>query len=168
MVAVATSGVFGRYLYLQIPRNIFGDELSNNELVEISNEMANHIKKEFKLDDELLRQVEEYTAPKMDQDAGILSILFLMFISDISHYLGWRKMPEQLAANLNLSPRLRQIILREARKKALLQRRMVLANQIHQLFHYWHVIHKPFAFIMYLIMIVHIAVDVWTGYSWIF
>jgi hypothetical protein len=34
MVAVTLSGIFGRYLYLQIPRNIQGDELSIKELEE--------------------------------------------------------------------------------------------------------------------------------------
>jgi hypothetical protein len=41
-------------------------------------------------------------------------------------------------------------------------------NAIHQLFHYWHVIHKPFAIIMYIIMFVHILVAVYVGYTWIF
>jgi hypothetical protein len=41
-------------------------------------------------------------------------------------------------------------------------------ENIHKLFYYWHVFHKPFAIIMYLIMIVHIAISVWLGYTWIF
>jgi len=34
------------------------------------------------------------------------------------------------------------------------------------LFYYWHVLHKPFAVIMYLFMIVHVAVALATGYGW--
>ena len=36
--------------------------------------------------------------------------------------------------------------------------------RVERLFHYWHVFHKPFAFLMYLFMTVHIGVAWWTGY----
>ena len=52
------------------------------------------------------------------------------------------------------------------RQKALAQRRMQLWERLHAAFHYWHVIHKPFAVVMYLFMVVHIAVAVMTGYGW--
>ena len=39
-------------------------------------------------------------------------------------------------------------------------------SQLQGLFHYWHVIHKPFAIVMYLFMIVHIVVASVTGYGW--
>lgn len=38
--------------------------------------------------------------------------------------------------------------------------------RVRQLFHYWHVFHKPFAFVMYVLMIVHVAVAWMTGYAW--
>lgn len=38
--------------------------------------------------------------------------------------------------------------------------------RLRQLFHYWHVFHKPFAFVMYVLMIVHVAVAWMTGYAW--
>jgi hypothetical protein len=37
---------------------------------------------------------------------------------------------------------------------------------VHELFHYWHVLHKPFAVVMYLFMLVHVAVAFATGYGW--
>ena len=39
-----------------------------------------------------------------------------------------------------------------------MHRRILLWDRLHELFHYWHVIHKPFAVVMYLFMVVHIAV----------
>ena len=54
------------------------------------------------------------------------------------------------------------------KKKAILNRRIILWEKVHQLFHYWHVIHKPFAIVMYLIMIIHVALTVIFGYRWIF
>lgn len=39
-------------------------------------------------------------------------------------------------------------------------------ERFQRLFHYWHVFHKPFAVVMYLFMIVHVAVAWMTGYAW--
>ena len=50
----------------------------------------------------------------------------------------------------------------------LLQQRILVLNRVQRLFHYWHVFHKPFAILMYVIMFVHVGVAVWLGYTWIF
>ena len=49
-------------------------------------------------------------------------------------------------------------------QKVALRRKVLLWTQIHDLFHYWHVFHKPFAAIMYLFMVVHIIVALLMGY----
>ena len=59
-------------------------------------------------------------------------------------------------------------------KKCLLKKEMVLKWRIEnlkvmqKLFKYWHVIHLPFALIMLIIMIIHVAVTLAFGYKWIF
>ena len=55
---------------------------------------------------------------------------------------------------------------RVVQQKALARRRILLWDRAHELFHYWHVMHKPFALVMYLFMVVHVAVAVMTGYAW--
>jgi hypothetical protein len=55
-----------------------------------------------------------------------------------------------------------------ARNWVLQARRLHLFHLIRDLFHWWHVFHKPFAFIMILIMIVHVAVALALGYTWKF
>lgn len=37
-----------------------------------------------------------------------------------------------------------------------------------KLFRYWHIVHLPFALIMLIIMIIHVAVTVTFGFRWIF
>ena len=37
-----------------------------------------------------------------------------------------------------------------------------------KLFRYWHIAHLPFALIMLIIMIIHVAVSLTFGYTWIF
>ena len=37
-----------------------------------------------------------------------------------------------------------------------------------KLFKYWHVAHLPFALIMLVIMVIHVAITLAFGYRWIF
>ncbi len=46
-----------------------------------------------------------------------------------------------------------------------LSRKIAFWDAAHTLFHYWHVIHKPFAYIMIVIMIIHIGVTITLGYK---
>ena len=55
-----------------------------------------------------------------------------------------------------------------ARKQAVMIRRIALMDTMTRLLHYWHVFHKPFAYIMIAIMFVHVAVAVSFGYTWVF
>lgn len=110
MTAVALSGVFGRWLYLQIPRNIAGHELSRQEIAGLEKELAE-------------REATE-------------------------------SRPRELA--------------RLARQRAALERRVRRLERIRSIFHWWHVVHKPFAVIMLLVMVIHIAVAISLGYTWVF
>jgi len=68
----------------------------------------------------------------------------------------------------------RELTLNEVRKmnagmeEASLERRIERLKKMHKLFNYWHVAHLPFAIIMLLIMLVHVAVTIIFGYRWIF
>jgi len=41
-------------------------------------------------------------------------------------------------------------------------------DTMQNLFKYWHVVHSPFALIMLVIMLIHVAVTIVFGYRWIF
>lgn len=49
-----------------------------------------------------------------------------------------------------------------ASHRALLRRRLVVLGRVQKVFHYWHVIHKPFATFMDM----HIGVAIGAGYAW--
>jgi hypothetical protein len=51
------------------------------------------------------------------------------------------------------------------RQREQLRRRLRSWRQLHELFHYWHVFHKPFAILMYLFAAVHVGVAWMTGYA---
>jgi len=49
-----------------------------------------------------------------------------------------------------------------------LNNRIERLQTMQQLFKYWHVAHLPFAIIMLIIMVIHVAITVTFGATWIF
>ncbi len=68
----------------------------------------------------------------------------------------------------------RELSLSEVRKmntgmdESALERRIERLKRMQELFRYWHVAHLPFAIIMLVIMLIHVAVTITFGYNWIF
>lgn len=167
MVAVAVSGFFGRYLYLQIPRNIQGSELTLVELERLNVELTARLQARFKLDASAVERLEQVTAGFAGEiTGGAWRAVGRLLADDLFRFWTRRQFTRRVRRTVLLPrPELHEFT-RQAFARAILQRRVALLAQIHQIFHYWHVIHKPFAIIMYVIMLVHIGVAIWTGYGW--
>ncbi len=168
MIAVALSGVLGRYLYLQIPRNIMGNELSLQEVEVLNKNLTIQLQQGFELTDQEIQSIETefiYTKTR-NQSTGFL--LLDLLGGDLRRFLKSRGLKKVLIQRHHLPAKNIAELLELLKQKAQINRRIILWNKIHQLFHYWHVFHKPFAFIMYIIMIVHIGIALWLGYRWIF
>ena len=59
-------------------------------------------------------------------------------------------------------------VIKQIRKERVLVKRIKRLDQMLRLFKYWHVAHLPFAFVMLLIMVIHVIVVLTFGYQWIF
>jgi hypothetical protein len=161
MVLVAASGVVGRYLYLQIPRTRAGEELALAELERLDRELTERLRSRFGLDAAQLAGLDEAVAtrPRTGLVAGLLRIVVddLRLRSVLRRFArGCRHVPPAAFREFE------QVV----RQKATARRRILLWDRLHELFHYWHVFHKPFAVVMYLFLIVHVAVAIMTGYAW--
>jgi hypothetical protein len=168
MVAVTTSGFFGRYLYLQIPRNIRGDELSLKELEESNQGLSEQLQRDYNLSQETIQRLEQRESLAISEEAGPIRALVTVISNDALSPFRISRRSHEYADLKDIPKADRKKIIRITHRKSLLARRVMLLNQMQRLFHYWHVIHKPFAIIMYVIMVVHIVVAVWTGYRWLF
>jgi hypothetical protein len=62
----------------------------------------------------------------------------------------------------------RKNVLRLVKNEISLNRRIERLVTMQNLFKYWHVAHLPFAVIMLIIMVIHVAVTIVFGYRWIF
>jgi hypothetical protein len=165
MVAVVLSGVIGRFIYIQIPRTIHGRELSLGEIRELRGDMRRELEDKYALDEQLIRDIDTLvTTHSAEQQGGALAQL-------------WRSMSAGLSTRPAIGRILRQTHLSGKERKAvarLVQRELVIAGRINrlqtmqQLFKYWHVAHLPFALVMLIIMVIHVAITLAFGYRWIF
>lgn len=156
MVLVVASGVAGRFIYLQIPRTIQGKELSLSEINELKNEITSKIEEE--LGAEKSSEIKSLIHKKAEY-------------SFLKQYFVDRTLLSQLKTSLlagNISGAklhgTMQLISRELTINRRVERLMVMQK----LFKYWHVAHLPFAIIMLVIMVIHVAVTLAFGYKWIF
>jgi len=165
MVVVVASGVVGRYIYLQIPRTMEGRELSLNEVREMKNNVNVTIRNRYKLDDKSYEAVLHFTkVSSLYQQGNIL--------------VGWLKRHFENFKRINgLKRTLRKNRLSEKGIKEiskLIKSEISLNNKLRRLqtmqnlFKYWHIVHLPFALIMLVIMIVHVAITLAFGARWIF
>lgn len=161
MVAVAGSGIFGRFLYGQIPRSAAGDELTLAEATALDRELATELRGLGLTADQLAR-LDAVGGEGWSADAGTLALVArlpfepIRFSARLARFRReCRGVPRELLARFA----------RLARQKALLRRRLLLWSRLHELFHYWHVLHKPFAVLMYLFVAIHVGVAWMTGYA---
>lgn len=165
MAAVFLSGIIGRFIYIQIPRTIEGRELSLNEVRDLKTNLGEEIRKRVQLDDashkELLEAVSsQRSAPK----PGFLTAMVLNFFSDrrTDNHIRTVLRRHQVAAGD------RKMILRLVKSDRSLNRKIERLVLMQNIFKYWHVAHLPFALVMLVIMIIHVAVTLAFGYRWIF
>lgn len=168
MVAVAMSGVLGRYLYLQIPRNVQGEQLSMQEIDNLKGELGGELIAKGKIDESQLDRIERDLSLEQKKNKGTLRMLLAIITDDLMRPFKTKKYRRKYLRNMNLSRDLEDQILNLILNRSLLNRKIAFLNQVQTLFHYWHVFHKPFAIIMYIIMLVHVGIAVWLGYTWMF
>ncbi len=162
MIVVAASGVLGRYLYLQIPRTRAGEERALAELEAEDADLSDELRTTFRLDAAQLARLDALVA--VPARTGLVSGFARLVTDDLRLRSGLR----EFAAGCRSVPRpVVRDFERVVRQKAQVHRRILLWDRVHELFHYWHVVHKPFALVMYLFMIVHVVVALVTGYGWV-
>jgi hypothetical protein len=174
MVAVALSGIVGRYLYSQIPRSRTAAELSLRDLENSEQELTDALSGQSIYSASQLKRILEVPSGEHIRRIGALLALVEMISLDL-------RLPFQVAALRRASssfggmlgsaggllssanPEVERVV-RLVRKKASFSRRVVFLDHTHRVFHLWHVIHRPFSYAFAVLAIFHIAVVMGLGF----
>lgn len=167
MVLVVLSGVVGRFIYLQIPRSIQGQELSINEMNSMKDKLASRVREVLSEDSaiysefERISSADHYKSFKLSTAIGF----FVWEYFNVRRVLRAMKKRFKL---LGLTKSEQEELIKSAKSEIVIARRIALLRTSQKLFHMWHIFHLPFAITMFVIMIIHVAVTIIFGYKWIF
>lgn len=151
MVAVVLSGVIGRYIYIQIPRTIEGRELSLQEVKNMKTDLTKVLSEKYNLDTTTIDLFVSFTEGKGSSNQN-----------NSIHRL------KKILKTKNIPVEERKSILSMVKNERTLSGKIVRLQTMQKLFKYWHVAHLPFALIMLIILVIHVAVTLVFGYKWIF
>jgi hypothetical protein len=174
MVAVAISGVVGRYLYSQIPRSLNAAELSLNELQTNEYELSEALLGQSIYSAGQLKRALHVPPPEHIRSLAPLLAIGEMIALDLKRpfqIAGLRRASFGFSGKLLclgglLASRNREVenVVRLVRQKASLSKRVVFLNQTQRVFHLWHVIHRPFSYAFAVLAIFHIVVVMGLGF----
>jgi len=167
MAAVVLSGVIGRFIYVRIPRTIQGNELSVREIDRMGEELTIRLKKDYSINGEVMPKIDKVNL--IDKYRNLS--LYKSFVNQFKDYFIINSLIKEIKKDLKplrLNRKREKEILRLAKSKLVISQRIGMLRTMQKLFRYWHIIHLPFAIVMFLIMIIHIAIAIAFGYTWIF
>lgn len=165
MVAVFLSGIIGRFIYIQIPRSIEGRELSLSEVRDLKSNIAAILSDAYKLDEATVNAIIDSAKKKIRIHDQFFLTRFIRHGMEDRRTI--RRVKSQIKKN-RLSHSERRKVTGLVKNELSLNRKIDRLLTMQNLFRYWHVAHFPFALVMMIIMVIHVAVTIVFGYRWIF
>jgi len=167
MVLVVLSGVVGRFIYIQIPRTIEGQEMGINAINDLRVNLAAKVSEAIDFNQKIMSNFESLASPERYKKLTLLQAFSFAF-KDYFKIRILMSNIKKIVRKAGLPVVIRKDILRAAKAEIILSRRIALLRTFHKLFRYWHIAHLPFAISMFVIMLIHVGVTLAFGYKWIF
>lgn len=174
MVAVAVSGVIGRYIYAQVPRSLDSAEVSLKELTASEEELAAELAAQRILAPDDLECVLRMPSAEAVRRMPLYRAMLLMIALDLIRPFQIARLRRRALHGSGLltslggllsteNPEIERAI-QSARRKSSLSKRVAFLARTQQVFHLWHVVHRPFSYSFAVLALVHIAVVLLLGY----
>jgi len=174
MAAVALSGVVGRYLYAQIPRSLNAAELSWQELQTGRARLEHNLSAQKLFTPDVLRAALRLPEPERVATMSLPAALTFMFLLDLARPLRVAALRRRmlnasgdfrtLGGFLSSGNRELEWTIALVRKQSALRKKMLFLLRSQQVFHLWHIVHRPFSYAFAVLALIHITAAVLLGY----
>lgn len=169
MALVVASGIFGRYVYVRIPKTRNGIFLEARQLEKEKHQIIESIRS-ASVDGQTLQAVEDIVNTTAKERSKPLPLVKSLIYSTQQKRIS-RRFRKDLSASLS-SIQLPASVEHSLTGLLLEYHRVSLQSELirpfQRLFGYWHIFHLPLAIIMFLILFVHVGIAIAFGYTWIF
>jgi hypothetical protein len=163
MVLVVLSGVFGRFVYVRIPKTIHGQFRTLESIERQRKLLIEMVVRDTGLEAAKIERL--LLSQRMPVKQGLLSSI----TSAVRFELGRKKRERAINRQLDgwrVTPGMRSRVLYLAQREVEIDQQIQLLKPFQRLFRYWHVFHLPLAIVLLLILIVHVTVVTMFGYGW--
>ena len=174
MLGVSLSGIVGRYLYSQIPHHVNAAEFSRRELQDLQDKMMQQLARQNLLRQSDVRSALRLPSQQRVDQLPIPAALIYMLLLDllrpfrIAHLRNGALLGSEHLTSLGglLPTRHRELerAIVVAREEAALSKRILFLSRTQQVFHLWHVVHKPFSYTFAVLVLIHIGVVLMMGF----
>lgn len=169
MMVVWSSGLIGRYIYARIPRSRAGVELNRDEIAAERQRLIERIAADAGLDPTVVERTLAVDPPP--GGASSWATLHHMIADDLGRRRAAKKLRRLMVGKRRASPvadpQTITKTIRLARQEMALTQHARMLGATHDLFRYWHVLHRPVAVAALIAVLIHVTVVVVMGATWL-
>ncbi|MFK7845325.1 MAG: hypothetical protein AB8G77_08495 [Rhodothermales bacterium] len=162
MAVVVGSGVFGRYVYVRIPKTVNGQFLSPQVIRQAQSNLVQRLSGLTKLPVAFIESLTASTKPSSSIFRAVLQSMTFEF-----RKRSMKRTFESSLAQNGVDPEGLKVAVPLLMNNAQLQIRAQVMQPFIRAFGYWHVLHIPLALVMLVALIIHIGVALAFGYTWV-
>lgn len=170
MLVVALSGVVGRYLYVRIPRNKSGLEMSREQLNTQRQALVQKIAAATEFEPQEVERML-LTGHEGKETPGTGQVLLRLISDDLARWKVERALRRRLHTRAGgqpvLDPRELREILKLAHREIALTQQLEMLEATQRVFAYWHVVHRPVSITALVLIAVHVVVSILVGVTWL-
>lgn len=166
MIAVMLSGIVGRYLYGHIPRRRDGHEMTMNQMNTEKAAKLRSLQMEFGISAEDIQKLQDI-APRLEGKGTFISLFYLLAF-DLKRRFQIKGLLSEFEARYGAHQQDLTFFRETIEKQIIMSQRLIVLDAVSKVFHWWHVIHKPFAYAIFIVLTLHIVLTMSFGFTWIF
>jgi hypothetical protein len=174
MTAVAISGIGGRYIYGQIPRQVNAAEMSLKELHELETQYSEQLSEQKTFSSAVLEPLFSLPSREEVDHLPALAALAWMIWLDLRRpfriarlrmrVLGFGGALVTFGGVLRTRNLQLERVIDIARRKSTIGKRVLFLSRAQKVFHLWHVVHRPFSYSFAVLAVLHIVVAMLFGF----
>ncbi|RME73809.1 MAG: hypothetical protein D6776_06380 [Planctomycetota bacterium] len=158
------AGLIGRYLYAQVPRNLYGQALEREELERRHRALLARYVDDPSLPEPVREQIREAAQPTVAAHLSGFALVLSSLRTDLTWLRRWWRLRSALR-RAGIEAHERDAIARATRRLAMLGLRMAYTRGFQRVLERWRGLHLRLAIVMVIAAIVHIVTVSMMGYA---
>jgi len=158
MVVVVISGVIGRFIYIQIPRGIAGNELTVEEAVARKRRLLARLSSYVGDEDYVVKLTDRIAGPIEAGRKPLYAILSFLLLDSFRFRLRLFRAKRELFRKASLDRTTKKETAELLRSLSLVKRRIILLEKSQELLEYWRPIHLRLSIVMFVFMAIHVFI----------